>query len=151
MRYQGGVTLSTALSPDDRWALHDLVCRYFFAVDDRDAAAFDTVFLPDAVADLGVPGAEPCANRQEIVDLIFSTITSLDGGTSHLLGSSTAHAVGDGANGRTQVTAHHFKDGKRFTLGCVYTDEFVRTPEGWRIASRRLEVKWADGAPEVLA
>jgi hypothetical protein len=151
LRYEGGVSTSTTLSADDRWALHDLVCRYFFAVDDHDAAALEQVFLPDSVADLGVPGAPPCANRQEIVDLIFSTVGGLDGGTAHLLGSSTAWARGTGATGRTQVTAHHVANGARYTLGCTYHDEFVRTPDGWRIAHRRLEVTWADGEPGVLA
>jgi ketosteroid isomerase-like protein len=140
----------TTLTADDRWALQDLVCRYFDAVDDQDAEAFSTVFLPDATADLGVPDAPPCAGRDEILALILATVEPLDS-TDHQLGTHRVLQGPGGVRGRTTVTAHHFKDGARYTLGCRYTDEFEKTPDGWRIRNRTLTVLWADGDPAVLA
>jgi len=138
------------LTADDRWALQDLVCRYFDAVDDQDADAFATVLLPDATADLGVPGAPPCADRDEILALIFGTVRPLDS-TDHQLGTHRVTQDADGVHGRTTVTAHHFKDGARYTLGCRYTDRYEQTPDGWRIRTRTLQVLWADGDPAVFA
>ena len=40
--------------------------------------------------------------------------------------------------------------GELYMIAGTYTDDFVRTPEGWRIRHRQLRQSWVDGNPRIL-
>jgi hypothetical protein len=40
--------------------------------------------------------------------------------------------------------------GDNYIVAGTYSDRHVRTPDGWRIAHRRLDVSWTDANPAVL-
>jgi hypothetical protein len=134
------------LSIDDRFALLDLAARYADAVDRRDFALLDAVFLPDGVLDTG----------RGVRDGLIEILAAMEGlrryeATAHVLGQQLADAAGDGARGVTYCTAHHLadRDGSRTdtVMHIRYHDDFVRTPDGWRIRHRRLELQWTDRRP----
>ena len=73
--------------------------------------------------------------------------------SQHSLTNPRVVIDGDGATSTVYVTSEHVldPDGERwFTIGGVYDDELVRTPDGWRISSMRLLVRWQRGDRGVI-
>jgi hypothetical protein len=70
------------------------------------------------------------------------------------VGNHVVTLDGDAATAQCEVQAQHVRrgvdGGSTFTLGGRYRDRLTRTPDGWRIAHRDLEVVWVAGNPAVL-
>lgn len=136
----------------DRLAITDLLYRYAAALDDRDWALLATCFTPAAVAiyggragtNEGFPAIEATCRR---------SLEPLDA-SQHIVTNPQVTVEGDAARSRCYLQAQHVKrgteGGDNFTVAGSYLDRLVRTPDGWRIAERRLEVTWVDGNPTVL-
>jgi hypothetical protein len=120
---------------EDRAALDDLVVRYFLAADGDDLKGVGDSFMPDATfASSGVINA---TGRQGIVDFIASSRAQM-GLTVHTpnyslytFGDDNDHAIG-------LIGAHlELVLADQSLFGAVrYQDQYVRTREGWLIASR---------------
>jgi hypothetical protein len=89
--------------------------------------------------------------------MIEGTIGHLDA-TQHLVGKSLVEfsADGDEAEVRTYLISQHIREAiegpvKHYFLGGEYYDRVVRTPEGWRIAYRRLDRRWKQGDRAVIS
>ena len=130
----------------DKQAIKDLQVHYSISIDTGAYDNLDDVFLPDAVADYGHAG------KNEGVQAIKRTCgEALDPLTSaqHQNGNHWAEISGDTARAGCYFTVHQYKKdtpgGEHFSMGGTYTDDLVRTPEGWRISNRKLEVLWSEG------
>ncbi|MGH7286773.1 MAG: nuclear transport factor 2 family protein [Myxococcota bacterium] len=138
----------------DRIEINDLLIRYTKAIDQKDWKLLDSVFTPDAEVDYvssgGIKGSYPEARAWlEKALAIFPT-------TVHYVTNSEVTLAGDRASARTAVynpmffrnpdgTLHHF------AVGAYYVDELVRTAQGWRIAKRREDQAFLEGAfPKAL-
>lgn len=140
----------------DRQAIVEVACRYTWALDTKDWAGLDEVFLADATAVLG--GPEVLEGREAIRARIRTALEHLDV-SQHLVGSHVVDVAADGrsATHRCQLHAQHVRsaageDGHRegargplYVVAGVYDDRFVRTVAGWRIAHRTLRVTWTSG------
>lgn len=129
------------------------VClRYATALDTRDWALLRTCFTPDAVADYD--GIGQCHGYEAIEEVCRGALTPLDH-SQHLLGNLEADVDGDEAAARCYLQAQHVRagtpGGPNFVIAGVYTDRFVRTPDGWRISRRHLATWWTEGNPAVVA
>ena len=73
------------------------------------------------------------------------------GATMHLMANHTVALAGDRAEGEVYCQAHHLTavDGETRDLVMTirYRDRYARTPEGWRIASRRVVRLWNELRP----
>ncbi|HMC69221.1 MAG TPA: nuclear transport factor 2 family protein, partial [Mycobacteriales bacterium] len=49
---------------------------------------------------------------------------------------------GDTATGETYCIAHHVKGTDDFVMHIRYEDQYVRTPDGWRMKQRDLRLLW---------
>ena len=145
------------LSPLDRAAIDDLLARYAFAIDMREWDDLRSVFAADAEIDYS-GGTQRHAGVENIVEFFRSTATRV-AATQHLLHTSRVWSTGpDTGAGLTHVTAHHVAtDSPRpappsatFTVTGTYTDRFARTPAGWRIMARRLDLLTCVGDPALL-
>ena len=92
-----------------------------------------------------------------IREMISGTIGHLDA-TQHLVGKSLVEfsADGDEAEVRTYLISQHIRESapgpvKHYFLGGEYYDRVVRTPDGWRIAYRRLDRMWKQGDRAVIS
>tara|TARA_Y100000768_G_scaffold326931_1_gene264435 strand:+ start:123 stop:284 length:162 start_codon:yes stop_codon:yes gene_type:complete len=47
------------------------------------------------------------------------------------------------------MTRNEAAGGAHFEMGGKYTDDFLLTDVGWRIAKRRIDLIWSSGNPEV--
>jgi hypothetical protein len=135
------------LTIEDRLAMADLAARYAAAVDQRAFDQLRDVFTTDCQLDTG----------RSIRDGTDKVIEAMQGllryeATSHLVGQQVLTPVDDGVvDGLTYCTAHHLFDHGDHRTDTVmhihYHDRFVAVGDGWRVATRRLEVLWTDEQP----
>jgi hypothetical protein len=116
----------------------------------------DTVFTPDAVIDYSTSGA-PKGTYPEIRAWLESFLTKFPM-NQHMTLNSHITLNGDSATGHTYYfNPNSFPDEsgemRMIFVGGFYNDEFVRTPDGWRIARREGQTTWmySDDPPEVWA
>ena len=128
------------------------VCyRYATALDDRDWELLRTCFLPDAVAEY--EGLERCEGYDAIQQVCRAALAPLTG-SHHLIGNVYPVVDGHEATSQCYLQAQHVRagtpGGDTFVVAGRYSDELVRTEDGWRIAVRRLETWWTSGNQAVL-
>jgi 3-phenylpropionate/cinnamic acid dioxygenase small subunit len=138
----------------DRIEIDDLLIRYTKAIDQKDWKLLDTVFTPDAELDYvssgGIKGAYPEVRAWLEKALAIFPVTV------HYVTNSEVTLQGDRASARTAVYNPMFfgnPDGSmhHFAVGAHYVDELVRTAQGWRIAKRREDQAFLEGAlPKAL-
>jgi hypothetical protein len=136
----------------DRIEIEELLVRYSRALDQREFDTLETLFTPDATFDGGSLGCPTGA--AEIRAMIEGTLSGLDA-TQHLVGKSLIDLQGDEAEVRTYLISQHIRESapgpvKHYFLGGEYADRVVRTPDGWRIAYRRLDRMWKQGDRAVI-
>jgi ketosteroid isomerase-like protein len=127
----------------DEQQVLNLVSDYCWHVDRRDVDAVVGLFLPDAVFDLGFGrahhGREELRGMYERLDAYTAT--------SHHCTNSRLDLDGDRGTVRSGMYAFHRRpDGSRLHLWGAYLDEVVRTPDGWRFATRVLRASAEEGA-----
>jgi 3-phenylpropionate/cinnamic acid dioxygenase small subunit len=142
--------MSGAPDRDDRLAISDAIVRYAWAIDEKDWAALDTVFLPDAHLDYSSnPGgiAGPYGEVRQWLETSLAPFPV----TQHLVTNIDVRVDGDRATSRTMVynpMGAATREGPLhfFFLGGRYDDEWARTPDGWRIAKRVETLLWFQGS-----
>ncbi|HWA65454.1 MAG TPA: nuclear transport factor 2 family protein [Mycobacteriales bacterium] len=123
----------------DRLAIQDLISRYPVLVDNRDLDALDALFTADAHLDFTSFGG-PNGGLAEVKEFLTVSL-GMFASTQHMMGLP---AIALNAHTATAKTSCHNPmvmagpDGKRqaWLIGLWYDDEFVKTADGWRIASR---------------
>ncbi|HPY24659.1 MAG TPA: nuclear transport factor 2 family protein [Mycobacterium sp.] len=127
----------------DRMAIQQLLVDYATAIDQRRFDDLDGIFTPDAYIDYramgGIDGAFP-----EVKAWLAEVLRRFPA-YFHLVGNFDIRLSGDTASGRTMCFNPMQLDADGRVLFCAlwYDDEFVRTPDGWRI-TRRAETKCLD-------
>ena len=135
----------------DYHAISDLAVRYCSAVDRRDWDLLADVFLPDATVRL--PESVSIRGSGEIVSRYRRGLERFDA-THHMVSNHEIAVDGDSARHTCLVHAQHVlhdaPGGSNYVIGGRYTDELVRTQQGWRIAHRELAFVWTEGNSSVL-
>ena len=133
-----------------RLAIADVLYRYATALDARDWQLLEQVFAEDAVYAIGAYGE--CAGPRAIGERLSQLLGAYDA-TQHLIGNAVIEVDGARARSTSYVRAYHHwieADGPRtMEVGGVYRDELTRTPQGWRIARRVLDVVWREGVAKI--
>lgn len=134
----------------DRLEIQELLVAYSHAIDFRNFDELDQVFTPDAHIDYTVFGG-PAGPYPEIKKYLSETMPIFKS-YYHMVATSKVELDGDTATG---VTICHnpmvlpLPDGGEhvFVCGLWYRDDYVRTPDGWRIARRVEEKTYVDNMP----
>jgi len=126
----------------DTLAIQKVKATYCMAADavvrepDRSKATLTSLFMPDASADYGVA---TCDGSEELLGYLVHAISDNNEWLFHHIGTPIIEINGDTAKGDwtliVQMKQKHL-DGKEQLIG-RYSDEFVRTAEGWKITSIR--------------
>jgi hypothetical protein len=135
----------------DRLEIQQLLVDYSAAIDQRRFDDLEKVFTRDAYIDYramgGIDGKFP-----EVKAWLAEVLPSF-ANYAHMLGLPAIQLTGDSATARTFCFNPMVFGGAEPTtkpatmlLGLWYEDEFVRTPDGWRM-SRRAETKCFDRQP----
>ncbi len=137
----------------DRLAIIDTLTSYCLALDTKDWDRLANTFTDDAEADYGELGPTLTGGAAITADL-RGIVEPLDT-TFHLVGNFLIDLEGDSATSTTYLFAQHvFHEavgGPIFHVTLIYHDKHLRTPDGWKIASRRLQPIWTDGNGAVAA
>ena len=125
----------------DRLEIQQLLVDYSTAIDLRRFEDLDAVFTPDAYIDYtalgGIEGRYP-----EVKAWLAEVLPNFPM-YSHMLGNFSVRVDGDTASSRTICFNPMVLGGDKGQVmfcGLWYDDEFLRTPEGWRM-TRRVETK----------
>lgn len=129
----------------DRLEIQQLLVDYSTAIDNRRFDDLDKVFTPDAYIDYtalgGIEGHYP-----EVKKWLSEVLPNFPV-YAHMLGNFSVTIDGDKASSRVicfnpMVLGGdpQAKQDQILFCGLWYDDEFVRTPEGWRM-TRRVETK----------
>ncbi|MGB8500934.1 nuclear transport factor 2 family protein [Mycobacterium sp.] len=128
----------------DRLEIQQLLIDYSTAIDQRRFDDLDRVFTPDAYIDYrvmgGIDGTYPAVKAWLAQVLPNFPVYA------HMLGNFDVRISGDTASSRTicfNPMVLGGDSGNVMFCGLWYDDEFVRTPEGWRM-TRRVEAKCFD-------
>jgi 3-phenylpropionate/cinnamic acid dioxygenase small subunit len=137
----------------DRAEISDVLIRYAVSLDSRDWPQLATCFTEDAVADYGeLAGRND--GRDDIVATCRHTLEGLDA-SQHFVGNFVVASDGDVATASCYLHAQHYlvsaSGTNTFVVAGTYYDRLIRSPLGWRIAHRRLEVTWTDGNAGIFA
>ena len=136
--------------------IRSLVDRYAMAMDSGDLDVFPQLFVPDGALVVRAPNREkPLAiftgPGSDGVGMIATLLGELYRATLHHITTHTATVDGDRATGVTYCLAYHMCDdeqGERLeTIGVRYDEEFVRTPDGWRMGTREATRLWSQITP----
>jgi SnoaL-like domain len=126
-------------TPEDRGAISDLLARYCLTLDLDDVDGWVALFTPDAryhVYGRSFDGHEGLRRM----------MTAAPGGLH--LGGPPVIDVLDDDHARTTRNLLFVERGGAEQRSAVYTDDLVRTGDGWRIASCRCQFIVADGLSE---
>lgn len=144
----------------DRLEIQDVITLYSFGQDlhqgnDRNILeTWKNVFTTDAVLDYRAAGSEP-TSYEKMAEIMRGDGTmpgNMSGFSNwqHLMGNPVVTINGDKAAARTDLWAtHKGRSGKGQPATSLYvagafTDELVRTRDGWRISYRKLELHFMD-------
>ena len=135
----------------DEREIHQVVTRYCRALDTKDWALLDDVFVPDATSDLA--SGRTLVGIDAIRDRIRNALHELDD-SQHLVGNHEIAVDGDTATHRCYLQAQHVRTaaagGPNYLVAGRYEDQLARTDMGWRITHRSLTVMWTDGNVAVV-
>src|SRR5277367_6767264 len=125
----------------DRLEIQQLIVDYSTAIDTRHFDDLDAVFTQDAYIDYtalgGIEGRYP-----EVKAWLAEVLPNFPM-YAHMLGNFSVRIDGDTASSRTICFNPMVLGGEKEQVmfcGLWYDDEFLRTPEGWRM-TRRVETK----------
>jgi ketosteroid isomerase-like protein len=118
------------------------IYRYAWAIDQRDFALLDAIFLPDATVHYNFFGLSPRTFAETKPWLEASL--RIHRVTQHNMSTPRIELSGDAASSTTYGILAHAQeklDGAMsvVTQHGVYVDAWARTARGWRIRSRRLD------------
>lgn len=117
----------------DRIAIRELAARYNDAWEEEQPEAWAATFTTDGVLEIG---GDPVAEGREALRLMLA---AAGGGTIHMTTDAVIEVDGDRATHRCRLlTARPASETGDLVLSGIgrYTDNLVRTPDGWRFARR---------------
>ncbi|HLY33889.1 MAG TPA: nuclear transport factor 2 family protein [Jatrophihabitantaceae bacterium] len=135
----------------DRLEIQDQITAYSYAIDLHDWDALDDIFTPDASLDFTASGGER-GTRDELKPWLATSLDLFDG-HQHLMGNTRVQFGADGDTATSQTMCLNpmplTHDGRQqlVLVGIWYADEWVRTPQGWRITNRVQQKGFLHGLP----
>ena len=127
----------------DRFEITDLLHRYAGAIDGSSWDVLDSIFTPDATIDYSAMGgvALPFPEMKEWLAKMISNVP----GKMHLIANIEIAVAADRQTATSTaylLNAMVFAPDATTLIGGKYNDTLVRTPDGWRISDRRLDLVW---------
>jgi ketosteroid isomerase-like protein len=128
----------------DRNDIADVLYRYSSAVDSFDNAGVRSVLADDILAQYG--NGEPVTGGDTLANWIAEATASVIW-QHHLLNVYHVKIDGDQASTLSYLTSYQvFKEDPNAAVILVarYHDELKRTPDGWKISKRTMELLWGE-------
>ena len=125
----------------DKDSIHDLIHQYSYCVDHRRYDEVVELFTTDCVVDYGPLTGSLVRSRSALRSLFADPRGGFEATSHHNANVLVTFDGDDRARVRSSVYVWHEQtDGTTPKLWGYYHDSVVRTPDGWRIATRQLRV-----------
>lgn len=131
----------------DRTEVADVLYRYASTIDRKDYAGLRAVFVDDA---RGRYGERPWVEGADALVAWIAEQGEDKAWQHHLLTVYHVDVEGDAARALTYHTSHQARTAEPSRVRQIvarYDDELRRTADGWRIASKEMEVLWREDRP----
>jgi len=131
------------VNPTDKLAIHELLARTTFGLDQRDPALIEKCFSEDAAFELEIKGADPIppfAGRAAIMKLMTDAMNAHTQDRRHVVSNIFFESEGEfEATAVSNLVAFQSENGKIgvMTAG-VYRDQVKKIDGEWKIALRHL-------------
>jgi len=130
--------VKSAQELSDRLEIQDQITAYSYAIDLHNWDELDAIFTPDATLDFTATGGEQ-GTLTELKPWLDKSLNLFDG-HQHLMGNTRVQFDGDTATSQTMclnpMPLTHDGTQRLVIVGLWYHDDWVRTPDGWRITKR---------------
>ena len=133
----------------DELEIRNLIYRLAMLADDGDLDEYVSLFTADGLWERRLPGAgspptAPIRGRDNLLAAARQRrADGVQGPGTHMYHCIVGTAVklqGDAATARSYLTyLKNANDKPEVALLAIYSDEFVRTSEGWRLAARHID------------
>ncbi len=134
-----GVADATIRDLADAEAIRDLARRYAHYVWQNDLAALAELFAEDGEMD---PGTRPPIRGRPALLAAFREMLTTGAVFRPFVQQHVVDLAGDAATGTCYVDLRADVGGKSMIGAGWYDDRYVRTPEGWRFRSRRIQLSF---------
>jgi hypothetical protein len=134
----------------DRFEIQDLIVGYCYAVDTQNFDAMDALFTPDAVIDY----SEMVGVKGDLTQIKAFLKESLGAVKAYLHAVSTTQYMIDGDTARTRTAVYNPMEidesgtPRVMVFNLWYHHDYVRTPQGWRIAALREQACVSENVPD---
>lgn len=131
-----------ALTADDYMEIQQLYARYNWAIDSGEAEAWAGMFTADGVF-------QTFKGRDALVGFIHTWVDRMKGGSMRHWNSNLAITpTAEGANGAVYLLIVDVSaKPPAIASASKYTDQLVKTPDGWRFKSRQVKGDAPNPAP----
>lgn len=128
------------IDASDRLAIHELLGLYGHVIDDRRWSDMELVFTKDVVYDASDFGHEITTTLDHLRTFWMSDL-SMHPVAHH----ATNIVITEDPDGTVRVLSKGLGVGRKGRVGsAIYRDVVVKTDDGWRLASRRAELRRPD-------
>jgi hypothetical protein len=140
---------------DDRAEIVDTVYCYATGIDSRDWALYRSIFTDEIDVDFSSYDGNP-PHRIRADDWVKGVQPLFHGldATQHTMTNPRVAISGERATCVMYMQAVHFLANREgdaeFTLGGCYTDQLVKTPNGWKLCGVKLTVLWSRGNRAIM-
>ncbi len=149
------MTTQTIQELFDREAIKEVRAHFAQALDFKDWTLFESLLLEELdtdYADFGIPAQKM---RREDLLKIFQRGLSREGiRTQHIISNFRITITGDTAQCISHFLGQHyiqgFEGGDEFFLKAQYTDQLVRTEDGWKISALTFTIFYTYGNPAII-
>ena len=124
---------------DDLEAIRDLARRYAHHVWQNEVEMLAGLFTEDGEMD---PGIRPAIRGRAALDAGFRDMLTTGSVFLPFVQQHVVDLAGDTATGTCYIDLRAEVDGKSMIGAGWYADRYVRTPDGWRIQSRKLTLRF---------
>ncbi len=131
----------------DRMEITDTINRYATSVDTCDWKLFLTCYTDEMEMDMTSIGFDKPMTMpaKEFLEIIKQAVSPFDT-TQHIVSNHTIDIDGDKATCVCYLQAQHFRQDdtgvQTLTIGGYYSNNLIRTPNGWRISKYKVTKTW---------
>jgi hypothetical protein len=136
----------------DRFEIQDMLYHYADIIDRKAVDELNDIFTVDAHVDYSAFGGS-VGDRPSTLAFLKEALPAFSA-SQHLNANVQISVDGDTGSGRVMcfnpMEMPLGKENQVFMLGLWYVDTYRRTPDGWRISSRKEEKSWVFNVPDFM-
>lgn len=129
----------------EKLAIHELLGRASYGLDERDLTLLESCFAPEAIFIINIEGADPIPpfeGREAIMKLMTDSMEAQTDKRRHIASNIFFESEGkDEAMVVSNLTLYSIENGDiRLVSSGIYRDKVVKVDDSWRISVRDLHL-----------